>query len=205
MNSLRQKKKLVTRERIKSTAKKFFIEKGVAATNTRAISKECGVAVGTFFSHFPDKLSLIKELFFEEMDLALQNSADESYIESRHPVTFFEFYTDILFSFYGNNIESTHLVLMDSLINGGFFTQQMQVLQGKSIDKFCKVGVDRSVAQVFCENMAANFLHVLLGELSNSHYSAQNAQQRLTELNKPFFVSYQSALSSFNRQKLRID
>ncbi|WP_191599959.1 TetR/AcrR family transcriptional regulator [Marinomonas algicola] len=199
MSDQRKKKKLATRELIKLTAKASFSEKGIAATNTRFISKACGLAVGTFFSHFPDKLSLVKELFFEDMDTALKSASDATYVESSHPVIFFEFYADILFRFYGSHIEATHLVLMDSLLKGGFFTKQMQVLQAKAMYKYCSVGVDERVAQVFCENIVSNFLHVLLSELASSEFVPDNAKQKLSALNKPFSISYQSAVAANTR------
>ena len=66
--SLRQQQKANTRAKIKTIAKHAFLTQGIESTSTRYLSDKAGIAVGTLFVHFPDKLSLVKDIFFDEMD-----------------------------------------------------------------------------------------------------------------------------------------
>lgn len=53
------------RTAIMETALKLFTERGFQGTSTAQISKEAGVATGTFFNYFPTKEDLINNLYFE--------------------------------------------------------------------------------------------------------------------------------------------
>ncbi|MCO5382448.1 TetR/AcrR family transcriptional regulator [Methanosarcina sp. Z-7115] len=53
------------RTAIMETALKLFTERGFQGTSTAQISKEAGVATGTFFNYFPTKEDLINSLYFE--------------------------------------------------------------------------------------------------------------------------------------------
>ncbi len=50
-----------TKEQIVETAEKLFREKGFHGTNTKAIAKQAGVAVGSVYAYFQDK----KDLYIE--------------------------------------------------------------------------------------------------------------------------------------------
>ena len=62
--SLREKKKIETKNRIFEVSGKLFKEKGFENTTIDEITKEAGIAKGTFFNYFPTKESLI--LYFAE-------------------------------------------------------------------------------------------------------------------------------------------
>jgi AcrR family transcriptional regulator len=49
--------------RIFEAALKLFVEKGIDNTSTYLISKEAGVATGTLYSYFKNKVELINELY----------------------------------------------------------------------------------------------------------------------------------------------
>ncbi len=57
--SLREKKKQDTRTRIFEVSGKLFKEKGFENTTVDEITKEAGIAKGTFFNYFPTKESLL--------------------------------------------------------------------------------------------------------------------------------------------------
>ncbi|WP_342305521.1 TetR/AcrR family transcriptional regulator [Methanolobus sp. ZRKC5] len=57
--SLREKKKQETRNRIFDVSGKLFKEKGFENTTVGEITKEAGIAKGTFFNYFPTKESLL--------------------------------------------------------------------------------------------------------------------------------------------------
>lgn len=200
MTNQRKIQKNATRERLKKIAQALFESQGIEATNTRSISKAANVAVGTFFSHYPDKLSLVKELFFETLDHALENAADH-YQETPHPVHYFEYFACVLLEVYANHNESARMVLLDSIIQGGHYSHQVKVLYTRSVDKYVKVGVNEEVAQVFAENMCANFLQVTMSLLAAQPVPIDKAKQKLTTLNRPFSASYQSALAAHQKHR----
>ncbi len=62
--SLREQKKKETRDRIFETSSRLFKEKGFEGTTVDEITKEAGIAKGTFFNYFPTKESLLS--YFRE-------------------------------------------------------------------------------------------------------------------------------------------
>lgn len=67
------------REKILSAALDLFTRFGVDATPTARISKEAGVSTGTLFHYFPDKHTLVNQLYLaikREMSEAIRASDD---------------------------------------------------------------------------------------------------------------------------------
>lgn len=190
--SVRQTQKANTRSKIKEIAKDAFLTKGIEATSTRFLSNQAGIAVGTLFAHFPDKLSLVKDIFFDEMDVALRNAANAQ-TSCLSPSDYLLQMADVLFSFYDKYAEFARLVLFDSLAHGGFHTKQIQVIIEGVTKRFKQVGVDEKTASIFAENMAANYWMVLLGGIP-SGVLGQAAIDHLAKLNLPFDASYKNAL-----------
>ncbi len=60
--SLRERKKIITRERIYRKALELFRRKGFAATTVEEIAGEADVAKGTFFNYFPTKEAVLNYL-----------------------------------------------------------------------------------------------------------------------------------------------
>ena len=58
----RQRQAAARREQILKTALKLFAAQGFAATSTRQIAKEAGIAEGLIFHYFPTKASLLAAL-----------------------------------------------------------------------------------------------------------------------------------------------
>ncbi|MEL0613177.1 TetR/AcrR family transcriptional regulator [Marinomonas arenicola] len=190
--SLRQTQKANTRSAIKRVAKHAFLTKGIEATSTRFLSEQAGIAVGTLFVHFPDKLSLVKDIFFDEMDAALREAADAQ-SACLSPSDYLLQMADVLFSFYDKYAEFARLVLFDSLAHGGFHAKQMDVIVEGVAGRFKQVGVDDNTAAIFAENMAANYFMVLLKGIP-SGVLGRAAIDHLAKLNLPFDVSYKNAL-----------
>ncbi|REG85874.1 TetR/AcrR family transcriptional regulator [Marinomonas pollencensis] len=190
--TLRQTQKANTRANIKRIAKQAFLTNGIEATSTRFLSNQAGVAVGTLFVHFPDKLSLVKEIFFDEMDAALTAAADDQQT-CQSPSDYLLQMADVLFSFYDKYAEFARLVLFDSLAHGGFHTKQVEVIVDGVSSRFKRVGVDDNTASIFAQNMAANYWMVLLQGIP-SGVLGRSAVEHLERLNLPFDVSYKNAL-----------
>ncbi len=67
-----QKRTIESREKILTAAWKLFCEKGYFNTNTKEIAGEAGIAVGSFYNYYKDKL----EVYYELTSRYLDGSAD---------------------------------------------------------------------------------------------------------------------------------
>jgi AcrR family transcriptional regulator len=65
---LREKKKLETRERIRSAAADLFTKRGYGAATMRQIAKRAHVGLGTLFNYAQDKRDLVFLIFNEELN-----------------------------------------------------------------------------------------------------------------------------------------
>ncbi|NOZ76847.1 MAG: TetR/AcrR family transcriptional regulator [Euryarchaeota archaeon] len=74
--SLREKKKRETKNRIFEVASRLFKEKGFEKTTVDEITKEAGIAKGTFFNYFPTKVALLG-YFAEQKDELIGNLIKE--------------------------------------------------------------------------------------------------------------------------------
>ncbi|MCV2402645.1 TetR/AcrR family transcriptional regulator [Marinomonas sp. C2222] len=189
--SLRKEQKANTRAKIKSVAKEAFLTKGIEATSTRYLSQKSGIAVGTLFVHFPDKLSLVKDIFFEEMDSALRAGAVSQTVCSS-PIDYLLQMAQVLFDFFDDYAEFTQQILLDSIVKGGFHTNQMAVISDGIISRFKQAGVDEKTAEIFSENMVSNYWYILLNSLPTGTLGQASINQ-LKRLNLPFEVSYNNA------------
>ena len=66
--SLREKKKLETRERIRAAAAELFTRHGYAAATMREIAARAHVGLGTLFNYAEDKRDLVFLIFNEELN-----------------------------------------------------------------------------------------------------------------------------------------
>lgn len=63
-----------TRKIILESSRELFNELGFDKTSTRAIAKHAGVGVGTVFSHFPDKSSLLIAVLLDDLTSTQANA-----------------------------------------------------------------------------------------------------------------------------------
>lgn len=62
MSGQREKQKQETRSRLVSAGAKVFASRGLEGTRIGDIAREAGVAMGTLYTHFPDKDALFEEV-----------------------------------------------------------------------------------------------------------------------------------------------
>jgi len=65
----RQQQKDATRQLVFDAAKTLFAAKGFEKTTLREVAKQAGVAPGTIFTHFEDKVALLIEVLREEIEV----------------------------------------------------------------------------------------------------------------------------------------
>jgi AcrR family transcriptional regulator len=122
--SLREKKKIETKNRIFEVSGKLFKAKGFENTTIDEITKEAGIAKGTFFNYFTTKESLIFYFAEQKVDLIYSLTENEAikYLPTRERIKNFlvalaESYendkdlTKLLFIEYRRYIESSGPVL----------------------------------------------------------------------------------------------
>src|ERR1700742_152829 len=75
--SRRPRRKPESLSKIKSAARKLFVERGYDATRPQDIAREAGLGHGTFYLHYPDKracfLAFVEEAR-QEIDAHLSNA-----------------------------------------------------------------------------------------------------------------------------------
>ena len=70
---------LVTRTRLVAAATELFAERGLHSVTSAQIAQHAGVATGTFYLHFPDKLALFRAIVFDALaDLRARQDAAAS-------------------------------------------------------------------------------------------------------------------------------
>src|SRR5215475_12024811 len=79
--SRRTRRKPESLFKIKSAARKLFVERGYDATRPQDIAREAGLGHGTFYLHYPDKracfLAFVEEAR-EEMDIHIRGARNPS-------------------------------------------------------------------------------------------------------------------------------
>ncbi len=78
----RQTQKEETRKIIRESARDLFNDLGFDKTSTRAIALRAGVGVGTVFSHFPDKSSLLIAVLLDDLTETQANAMKSLPMES---------------------------------------------------------------------------------------------------------------------------
>ncbi len=79
--SLREKKKIETKNKIFEAAGRLFKEKGFESTTVDEITTEAGIGKGTFFNYFPTKVALLGE-FGKQKDELIYNLVREELIKN---------------------------------------------------------------------------------------------------------------------------
>lgn len=89
------------KENILSSALELLTEKGVHNTPMSAIAKAAGTGMGTIYNYFPNKASLINEVY---VSIKAQETAVFTNFDKEKPIrTQFEFYFESAISFFINN------------------------------------------------------------------------------------------------------
>lgn len=76
----KQKRSIDKKKRVMEAAINLFAKKGIHKTNSKEIAAEAGVAIGSFYSYFPDK----KKLLTEVLEIYLNNHFDRIWHQNVH-------------------------------------------------------------------------------------------------------------------------
>ena len=87
LNTRRSIQKEETRQIILESARSLFTDLGFDKTSTREIAKKAGVGIGTVFSHFPDKRSLLIVALLDDLtsthEEALKTLSNEAHVSDK--------------------------------------------------------------------------------------------------------------------------
>ncbi len=75
--SLREEKKIETKNNIFEVAGRLFKEKGYDNTTVDEITKEAGIGKGTFFNYFPAKQALLQDFVKQKEELVFDQVKDQ--------------------------------------------------------------------------------------------------------------------------------
>ena len=65
-------------ENILSAARRLVAEHGYAAVTMRAVAKECGIAVGTFYNYYPSKDAMLAACLLHDWQAALAAAGEKT-------------------------------------------------------------------------------------------------------------------------------
>jgi len=110
----REEQKEQTRQRLLTAARAVFEAKGFEAANLRLIAREAGIAPGTIFVHFHDKLDLLHAALFEDLAAALQAALAEPTLDSLE--AWLAQLTDRMLAYYETRSILSRVLLQQSLL-----------------------------------------------------------------------------------------
>ncbi|GGX59203.1 TetR/AcrR family transcriptional regulator [Saccharospirillum salsuginis] len=122
--SKRQQQKADTRHRLLAEAKRLFIEQGYEPTTTRQLARVCDVSVGTVFSHFPDKPTLLRAILYNDVESALA-WAREEVPKSSGGLEVLLIHARHLYRFYASNPTLSRALLTTSMFDMSGFGSQL--------------------------------------------------------------------------------
>ncbi|KPH64862.1 TetR/AcrR family transcriptional regulator [Pseudoalteromonas sp. NEC-BIFX-2020_002] len=116
-------KKNITRHKILDSAWLLFLNQGYEQTSTRQIANNAGVATGTVFSHFENKIDLLKAGMHQQIGTIIMQSKETDVQHS--PRLKLHHYAQPLFEFYCSNIEFSKILISDMIWQTEFFELQI--------------------------------------------------------------------------------
>lgn len=163
-------KKTQTRARILAAAWQLFAEKGYEQTSTRDIALEADVATGTVFSHFANKLELLKAGLEGKLSTLLSEAAQ---CDTSHTATDrLCHYAGVLYPFYLSQREFSKVLLKELLWQSQSLDAQLSAF------KLHLVGNDAS-QRLYADLLLDVYFMTLLEGLNEPHLSSQLLLARL--------------------------
>ena len=188
----RQQQKQETKELILKTAMFQFEKKGFGKTTIRDIASEAGIAVGTIFSHFQDKVALLCEILFDALEQEIENARKS--LPANLPI--YDQFNHFARQFYGFWLQRTDLAksfFVEYTFANSSATQRFE----KQIEVFLKSFVDQLEAlkqqgqvknDTDCGMVAASFwahyVMVLVFELKYPQPSLERMLATLKQMNR---------------------
>lgn len=118
LNSRRSILKEETRKIILESARTLFNELGFDKASTRMIAKKAGVGVGTVFSHFPDKQSLLIAALLDDLNFIHEEALKTLPVDA-HVCEKFLHLAEYFYSYYSKQPELSRTLLKEMMFAKG--------------------------------------------------------------------------------------
>lgn len=118
LNSRRSIQKKETRNIVLESARILFNELGFDKTSTREIAKKAGVGIGTVFSHFPDKRSLLIAALLDDLTFTHEEALN-TLSNDAHVCDKFLHFAQYYYSYYSKRPELSRTLLKEMLFIQG--------------------------------------------------------------------------------------
>ncbi|MCG8333894.1 MAG: TetR/AcrR family transcriptional regulator [Proteobacteria bacterium] len=188
----RQKQKSDTRDLILKIALNHFEKNGYSKTTIRGIASDAGIAVGTIFSHFKDKFSLLADLIYNDLEAEMWKAIDS--IPSRKPIhDQFNHCAKHFYSYWMKNPDLTKSFLVELVLSSSEWTQRFDVQIGlflqhfeKKLEIMKKKGQIKTTvdSQIAVASFWSHYFLVLVTEFRNPSPNLKNMLNMLLQMNK---------------------
>ncbi len=178
----RQQQKEETRQRLLVTAKRLFIEQGYEPTTTRQLAAACDVSVGTVFSHFPDKTTLLQAILYEDVETAL-SAAQTQLTSETHAVDTLLITAKPLYRLYAEHPSMSRALLTATVFDRASFGAQLQGFIDGLAERLIRLeGHSMEAALINARALMANYFFVLVEGLGEDTADADLWVERLARL-----------------------
>ena len=120
----RQLQKEETRKIIQETAYSLFERNGYEKTTMRKLAKEAGVGLGTIFTHFPDKPSLLAAAFLEDLNAIIENAF--SSLPEKNIIRQLEYIVCAIYGFYAKRPNFSRTLIKELLFLQGPYGENLE-------------------------------------------------------------------------------
>ncbi len=192
MLEAKQKRAQVARQKIFEAAQQLFQDKGFDETGTEEIAKAAGVAKGTVFAHFGDKLNLLAEVGLVEMKervLYLEKHAEGSSVPKK-PVETLSKGLEALLDYFEQQPEFLRVFVEESAlskreVDRGFYEIIARLHAGLKaiIEKCLKKQVIRECdPELTATALRAYMLHMAVGRMCGEYPDVKSRKAELRAL-----------------------
>lgn len=172
-------KKAQTKAKILSAAWQLFTEKGYEQTSTRDIASQAQVATGTVFSHFANKLDLLKAGLEEKLGELIEHASQSD--KSETPTERLLHYAQALYPFYLSQREFSKALFKQLLWQSHSLDPQLVAfkrhLTGEKADQ-------QQYADLLMDLYFMTLLESLNDESINSEMSLSRLKTKLSFINR---------------------
>lgn len=178
----REQQKQQTKQRILDTASAMFKEKGFEKVSTRQIATACNIAIGTVFSHFCDKDSLIKAIFHQSIEKELAQYCQQAE-NTTSGLAYFLGMAQVFYHFYQQDRAFSQTLLKNSMADMAYFEAQMQTLMAQVTLRLPADCQQLSEPQKYavCKAWFGYYIFNVLNGLSKPDTNAAHWHKQLTQ------------------------
>jgi AcrR family transcriptional regulator len=130
--TLRERRKAETRQRIQEAARRLIAEHGFESTTMRGLAREAGVGVGTIALHFRDKTSLLFSSFFDDIG-AISRRAIETAPADAPLREQFRHILRTMYGYYGEHTLFLRTVVKEALFATGEWQNRFDGLLAEAL------------------------------------------------------------------------